>query len=92
MSSRKETIENWFRETENNNMLSDIIRSAAGNTIELYITGLSENYHEIKHYKQDDSDLMWFSLSLHGCEDRQEEIDQLRGAIEQEIEDEDFNI
>jgi len=90
MSSRKEAIEKFLELTTDEDL--DNIITNSSDKIELYITGLTENYHEIKHYKQDDSDLMWFSLSLHGCEDRQEEIDQLRGAIEQEIEDEDFNI
>ena len=90
MSSRKEAIEKFLELTTDED-LNNIITNSS-DKIELYITGLTENKHDIRHYKQDETDVKWFSFVKHDCKNRQEEINQLRGTIEMLLEDEDFNI
>ena len=90
MSSRKEAIEK-FLDLATEEDLDNIIRNS-GAKIELYISGLTENKHDIRHYKQDESDIKWFSFVKQNCKTREEEINQLRGTIKMLLEDEDFNI
>lgn len=78
----KEIIEEWYASIEKDDV--NHIIEALGANIELWI---SEEGNIISLYQQSDTDLCWFEFTLHDCENREEAIWQLHGAIEMAIED-----
>ena len=83
-----EAIQLWYHALDNN-FLNEIISNmnTNSNKIELYITANTKEKHVIRHYKQDDSDILFFSHTIPNYETRAEEIQNLAGAIEIELED-----